>query len=704
MSDLHTELNFVADDLKALPFEDEYLSRFGARLSLGVHPRGRGVLPVGLGPLNTNGVLYLGAEIERPATEGGGRWSLPLQYPAVFDKDGRAIREPRLTRTATSLTLDSDGDHPGVALRWTFTAPFWPRDLRTTTAPYLDVVAEARNDGDAPVTVRLVGALEDLAETRTTEGDAVVQGLRVAANFRGPETKPGKALHYELALDPLTGDGLAALEAYVFETRAARWTGHARRVTLAPGEHVRVAWTFASVLRERGIVTRFGVPCDLAYQALFDGVAGVLAFARDGRDDVLAKARAFDDLFERSSLPAHVRRFVYANLHVFFGATWLLRDPDGRVFFTNYEGGTGYFSTIDVEYNLAPFYALFWPELLSDQLELWAETYARGNVERPFTAGPAARVMPHDCGGGFEIDEQIYILGPMPVEENANYLLLHDLYHRATGDLAPFRRHAELCRALADHNLAADANGNGLPNVGTNNTLDCFEDLMKDTPDQVFLGLKAAAGSLALAELLEAAGHGELAESYRAHAALVRDTVEARAWAGDHYVVTIAEPAPLGWDQASPLTTNGLAYRFFTGRDPILDPERILVDLDRSRADYTMWPSMGVWRDMIGRYLGRRPATRYDFRPDFRDDMYPRSANAVFMLQADGAVAVDVSTGRVEVGGEDGRWPLPQFADWASGRVPWLVVDGGLARIEDATDALEGVTVTVRGPWGGATR
>ena len=227
---------------------------------------------------------------------------------------------------------------------------------------------------------------------------------------------------------------------------------------------------------------------------------------------------------------------------------------------------------------------------------------------------------------------------------------------------------------------------------------------MKDTPDQVFLGLKAAAGSLALAELLEAAGHGERAEPYRAHAALVRDTVEARAWAGDHYVVTIAEPAPPGWDQASPLTTNGLAYRFFTGRDPILDPERLLIDLDRSRADYTMWPSMGVWRDMVGRYLGRRPATRYDFRPDFRDDMYPRSANAVFMLQADGAVAVDVSTGRVEVGGEDGRWPLPQFADWASGRVPWLVVDGGLARIEDATDALEGVTVTVRGPWGGATR
>lgn len=693
MSDLHAGLNFVAADLAAQPFEDQYVSRFGSRLTLAVHPRGRGVLPVGLGPLNTNAVLYLGAEIERPVQDGGGRWSLPLQYPSVFDKDGRGIRTPRLERTATSLTLESDGEHPGVALRWTFTAPFWPRDLRTTTAPYLDVVAEAVNDGDRPVTLRLVGGLEALAETRRTVGGAVVQALRVAANFRGPETKPGKAIQLDLALDPLIGDGIAALEPCAFDTAAARWLGHAHRRTLEPGERVRVAWTFASCIRDRGIVTRFGAPCDLAYQDLFDGVDGVLAFARSERDAVLAKARAFDDLFERSSLPEHVRRFAYANLHVFFGATWLLRDPDGRVFFTNYEGGTGYFSTIDVEYNLAPFYALFWPELLRDQLDLWRETYARGNAERPFAAGPAARVMPHDCGGGFEIDEQIYILGPMPVEENANYLLLHDLYYRATGDLEPFRRHHDLCRELADFVLAADTNGNGLPNLGTNNTLDCFPDLMKDTPDQVFLGLKAAAATLALAELLEAAGHATDAVPYRAHAERVRDTVESRAWLGDHYAVTIAEPAPSGWDQASPLTTNGLAYRFFTGRDPLLDPRRLTVDLDLSRDDYTLWPSMGVWRDMIGCYLGRRPATRYDFRPDFRDDMYPRSANAVFMLQADGAIAVDVARRRVVAGRRDGRWPLPQFADWTNGRVPWIVVEGGFARVEDATDALAGVAL-----------
>jgi hypothetical protein len=121
-------------------------------------------------------------------------------------------------------------------------------------------------------------------------------------------------------------------------------------------------------------------------------------------------------------------------------------------------------------------------------------------------------------------------------------------------------------------------------------------------------------------------------------------------------------------------------------------------DLAQSAADYSIWPSMGVWRDMEACYFGMAtsamPATRYAFRPDFRGDMYPRSFNAIAMLQAYAGIGFNRAERRITVSGKaTGRFPLTALADWDREQVPWLVISEAGAWLDDPRGLAAGLTV-----------
>jgi hypothetical protein len=151
--------------------------------------------------------------------------------------------------------------------------------------------------------------------------------------------------------------------------------------------------------------------------------------------------------------------------------------------------------------------------------------------------------------------------------------------------------------------------------------------------------------------------------------------------------VTISPRRPKGWSQASPLSQNGLAYLLFTGRALPLPAARLRVDLERTLADYTIWPSMGVWRDLIAGYLGIDPVGAYDFRPDFRGDTYLRSFNSIGFVLARAGIGVDLPGRRLRVSSpRDGEYPLPFLADWERGVVPVLMLRSGKATIHPQTE------------------
>ncbi len=750
----------VGPDVEAGPHEDEYIFRFGSRLGLDLGRGDRALLPAGLGPLNTNLPIYLAVETPE------GRFSMPTHYNAAFVRGETVQLEHSVERSMTRLRFRGESQPADLRIEWEFLSPFYPQDDAISTAPVFLVTCrmtpQQAGERAAPSELTVLAGLEatvgtttagtaavgedDAGETaagETTRGaNMITQDQQVAANFRGPETKPGDLLHCSLAVGAADGIGFRTR---TIDNGAGRWLCLARRVKVTGdagngagaervAETVEVSFYLAAVTD--GVVDRLGESCPLAYRRDFADAASVLAWARQHRAELVEKSSRFDELFMYASIPDHIRRFAAWQFHIFLGSTWLLRRPDGSVFYTNYEGGTGYFSTVDVEYNLVPIYLMFRPQCLVDQLELWAEVYRRGNRQRPYSFGPAAGIMEHDVGGGFQIDEQIYMPGPMPVEENANFILMHYLYWRWTGDEAVFARHAALCRELADYVVASDTNGNGLPNLGTNNTFDAFEPLFRDTEDQVYLGIKAGAALQGLSEMLAAtaqsaspspsASPGD--ERYAGQARRIFETLENEAWRGDHYAVSISPQAPAGptgsadRDAPSPLTLNGLAYLLFAGTELLLDRSRMRADLLTAATDYTQWPSMGVWRDMLARYLSKTepnshtytqtythpdtdtdtrthaetfdPQGSYRFRPDFRNDMYPRSATALFMLNAWAGVAVNMVSAVLSVSRAfEGVVPLPALADWEAGVVPWLKVQEGRVTLESPTRLCEGLTI-----------
>lgn len=694
MSELRDLLHFQHADLAAGIYEDQYISRFGSHFALRFTPQGRGVLPVGLGPINTNLPVFFAVSSDDQI------WSLPLQYPRAFDQKTRCLEPFSPERTMTSVTLKSEADHPNLVISWEFCSPFYPQDKKLSSAPFFYITGKVTNNAPTSQDITIMGGLEDSAQTcyDTTWG-IVKQRVRVAAAFRGPETKPGKLLHYELGLSMVeqsqgsqTSDRLRTSNESPTEmlTSCAKWQCLSKNATIKPGETWVVQFVLSCYLLDPGIVSYHGELCDFYYQSVFDNTQQVVEYARSQHTAIMERTTEFDRLFLESSLLQHMKDFIAWNYHIYQGSTWLLRRPNGQVFYTNYEGGTGYFSTIDVEYNLALFYAMFWPDLIKDQLGVWADTYAKGNRYRPHLSGPYHRIMPHDVGGGFIIDEQVYIPGPMPVEENSNFLLLCYLYYKYTGDRACIQQYEALCCELADYILDADTTGNGLPDIGTNNTLDCFDRILRDMPDQVFLSVKALTALLALVNLLQELSQGDKVKRYQAHAVKMRRTLEEEAWLGDHYALTISPDRPNGWDRPSPLTTNGLAYFLFTGHELPLDAKRLHTDLVLSAQEYTIWPSMGVWRDITGLYFGEVPTTCYRFRPDFKNDMYHRSFNAVSLLQAYAGLGVDVPQRRlVLTGGVDGRYPLPFLANWETGEIPWLIRKDGCVE-------LVGMSVNVR--------
>jgi hypothetical protein len=674
-------LFFTEETLKAQELDERFVSRFGSHFSLHFTPAGRGILPVGLGPINARLPLLLGMEV----MDCGYR-TLPLQYPGVFCSKLRVAADISITQSIGGLICTDNGNCNGISMRWKVHSPFYPQDPLFSSMPGFFITAEIHNASGKSREVRVFGGLEQ-GPTGFSQPESLIVNRfdDIVAAFRGPETKSGRLFQYEHAIGLLHMEG----NCWSLEDSAALWNAVGVTASIPSGASIHVEFILTSYLRNPDPVHRHGRPCSFPYQHVWESAIDIVQYYRDHHESIIQKSAVFEQLFSTACLPEHIKTCIARNFHVFLGSTWWLKEQDGTEFFTNYEGGTGYFSTLDVEYNLSLFYLQFWPQLLKSQFDIWLETYEKGNKYRPHTFGPTYRIMEHDVGGGFSIDEQVYIPGPMPVEENANFIIMQYLYYRFTGDSGPFTKARRVCMDLADYILQADTNGNGLPNSGTNNTLDCFDTLLRDMGDQLFLGLKAATALDFLADLLEEFGGG-VGESYRAGARRIHTTVETIGWNEDHYVITVSKTKPQGWDGASALTTSGIAPYLFVGKQLPIAVERIRQDLHKTLVDYTMWPSMGIWRDMYARYLGFSSLGSYDFRPDFINDMYPRSFNSVGMLFCYAGISFDIPNGRIAFQkGVEGDFPLPVFADWENRRVPVLRIEKDSWEIVSRTPSLE---------------
>jgi len=665
------------------------VSNLGSRFFLNFKPRER---QVALSPL--------GFETSK---------GTPLTFAVRVGEDSRALPftdeetvfetvEQRIT--PTSVTYLARDQKLGVRAEFRFTAPFYPGDERLSTAPvvYLDVTIEPllgngakplRPDAEGTIVVRLPGSKSS--------------GGKLLLNRAYENPAPWFQDDPEVFTPDLTGTvALAAIgEGMVTDGEiAAAFSLKGRKS--ASASFVFAGFAGQHVLRVMNTDYRF------LYTKFWKDIDALVESAKSEREEWLSKAAFFDSLFAESSLSMCQQNLISFALQSFLANTWWAVSDEGKEWYSVWEGNCQFHSTVDVEYNLAWFYILLWPELLGKELDEWAMFVNDG-------------IMAHDFGSTFHVWKQIYG-HPMPIEENGNYLLLSHLYWRWTGDRSRLDRNYGKMLELAEYILDSDTTGNGFPNVGTANTIDDASAAVQYSKEQIYLGVKALSALTAMAAMSLAMGEEKMAERCKRRVELIRNTLESEAWLGDHYAVCLDKTAEgiedlpdqtpsgelPGWDAYSLYTSNGLLYLLATNTPVDVDLERIKADLvnaaresmteygcTHSSADHSnLWVSQNLHRDYVGAYLGvdlMGMADRYWAFEVYENAQgrggwfvdtwganhlrfYPRGITSLGILCAYGGVRQDRVEGKFVVNPVHVpcKLPLLSQADWPAQDVPWL--------------------------------
>ena len=721
------------------------LGRLGSRYSLTLDPWRKRVDYGALG-LHCQAPAHLTIALD----DGQGAVGLPFD-PELQPFD---TVEPHLSMTGVTYVCHSL--RLGIKARITITAPFYPRDERTSLVPayLIDVELErfqrlrwtgvdrqARRQATLRLGLRCAGA----SVRAEPEAVCLRYPVQVTTRFSSAEGGVSATRGARLRRQPVDGQAedrllalLGGLQVEQGELRLA--------VDLTDGKPVQVRAALVGFCGD-GLFERFTEPMRLRYTEFWPTATAVAEFVRAQHPALLAKSRQFDALFADSDLPLAAQdTLAQAFQSYLICSLWCVpaaastRLP--KQWFSVWEGSCWYNSTVDVTFNEAPFYFACWPELLELILAEWAEHANGPETERRRSADVAAQgqqapvpvedfagvVLEHDMGAGWTANGQSYHHA-MPVEENANFLLLLYAHGRWWGREELFGIYHDVSRRLVDYLLWADSTGNGFPDRGTANTIDDASPAVQYGRDNVYLGVKRLAALHAAQRLFETVGDADYA---RRCGQAVRQAVATfnAGWLGDHWGVCLDQSAtglldawsgqPLpegelpGWDAYSLYTANGLLPLLMVGdlpeglslprlRRDLLNAERACrspYGSGHSSADRgNVWISMNMWRDAIAGYLGLdrlENAERYWSLQGFANGagaekangfsettlrnnlvLYPRGAAGFAWLFGSAGLVLNRATGEASVRPvRPGRIPLLPLADWGKGEVPTLPTAG----------------------------
>jgi hypothetical protein len=643
------------------------IGKFGSRVAFNPRPRSRSWWQGALGNADY-AVAYFEKDAKRwqdaPYDMVFGTTSGAAIYALPFTEDVPSFPQVRQSLTPTSLTYVCRAPDLPYEVEFRFVAPFYPQDLKLSTAPYVRVDAAVRDlSGQAPQGRLYVGQGVRAGDTVAPLEATGLVGSTYAVTQFGKQTQQVWATPAGDDVRPLAGE-LPTSEPVDEEAPnlprdpdgrlivpVGQWQpieGLAWDFKLEPGgsaqrSFVYVGWCGEPVLAmpQRGL--------GFKYLEFFKTPAEVATYAFAEQPTIDRRTRLFDDtiLGVRGMPPEFADLFSLA-FQSWVMNTWFMSDAQGD-WFSVWEGCCKFHSTVDVEYNTMPFYLQYWPELARLTLDEWA-SHERGGV------------MPHDMGMGFDVGPMQYP-HQMEVEEGTNYVLLLMAYWRATGDADTPKRHLALAGRLMDYVAQCDTDGDGFPERGTANTVDQGSTAIQHGPKQVYLAVKALAAWQALEAMAKAGGDQELAGKQADRTARVTATLRDKAWMKDHYVVALkpaaspggapdryagggpgpgesyggmgggpgdrgwgwnqgqgysyAPEAPAGWDGYSIYAANGLLYPLAYGLPVDIDRTRMRNDLlvataktlKRFGSPHTdregnTWISQNLWRDMVAAYLG----------------------------------------------------------------------------------------------------
>jgi hypothetical protein len=328
------------------------------------------------------------------------------------------------------------------------------------------------------------------------------------------------------------------------------------------------------------------------------------------------KTAFFDGILSNtylSGLPQSGHDLMAYALQSFLCNTWWCHNGS-KEWFSVWEGEPYmYHSSVDVEYGNSWFYLYFWPEMEKKLLMEWI-IFEKENHQ--------GRFLSHDMGIEHWINGMAYP-HDMPVEENADYILLMYNYWKSSGDTAFMKSEFSHIRDYARFIFNCDTDGDGMPDLNVANTIDQGSPAIQNSRNQTYLGVKALAAYQAAAEMARAqdSPDNSFITKCDSRVRLINITLGDRVWLGDHFAVGTDYSVPTADREAySIYASNGLLYLLASG----LDAGITASNLDRFRTDIStaaaatlrrygfvhtsvhnenQWVSQNLWRDALGYWL-----------------------------------------------------------------------------------------------------
>ncbi len=692
------------------------ISKLGSRLVLNFRPQNREVYHSGLG-------TFTGTRIDLVVGVGDGP---DIDYfPFCHDgiTSGKVMEQTEQELRMNQVKFKAHSHDFIATLEMEVIAPFYPQDIPTSIVPafFINIIGYVEDPfwrSPDPIECEFVfGIGRD-----NTQIQLEPSGFRL--NYRAnnlPCTDKIQILNAagEFHAGTITPD--KSVKGVSKEIKLIRVPVSFTRVPKPVLSMIWATYCNSDIIETMSGMSKFKYTQDYA------SVEDVINYCIANRKQLLEKSAKFDAIFLESDLPKYTKDLIAFSFQTYLSTTWWTRlNNSGFDWFSSWEGNCQFHSTIDVEYNLAWFYYLLWPDLLRMTL-LESEPHQKPNAQGKI-------FMSHDMGRGFAATKQDYG-HEMEVEENCNFLLMLYAYWRVTGDSKIITHFAKLVNDLVEYLRWSASTGMGFPHEGTANTIDDASPAIQFAKEQTYLGVKTYGACLVAREMGRYLKTDELIATTTSLMTKISQTLEEKAWVGDHYAVCIDKSLKgfkegwtetwknilgdkdeiVGWDAYTLYVSNGLLIPLFTGLDFDLPKDKLLQDLvnarERSLTEYgcthssidhsNLWVSQNLWRDFVGYYLGfeRDDMDRYwafevyentqgrgggftDVAGRNKLFYYPRGITSLGIFAARIGLVIDHMTKRVRLQSRQfpRKMPLLPFIDWEHYRIPWItcepVVDG----------------------------
>ncbi len=405
------------------------LAKLGSRLCINPRPQSRVWRQSALGHADYN-VAYFEKDPDlyrlEPVQHVFGVRCGAQYYSLPFDKRCPSFPHVAQEQTLTSLTYRCSAPGLPVELQLTFRAPFYPQDVRISTAPFIFLDVTLTNKTGRPQEADFVLGESQRARDKVNRfGCDTSQGLVWHTKVFGKATnevwavpKSAAGVTFYLGNLPLPE---AKAEAAPSATRdedgrlvitpapLAPFHGAVWQAALPPHGRVTQSFIYVGYVAEP-VLEVIGRPTRFKYHEFFKSAGEVADYAWRNRGELQRKTALFESTVSEATLSPALRELLAFAFQSWLMNTWWTVDQEGNDWFSVWEGCCKFHSTVDVEYNVAPIYFQYWPELMKITLDEWSGFVKPGGI------------MSHDMGMGLVVDRMQYG-HDMEIEENTNYVL-----------------------------------------------------------------------------------------------------------------------------------------------------------------------------------------------------------------------------------------------------------------------------------------